>query len=128
MYNRAVRIHKYIYEALLRLDWKGFMPWLETHHPNQIHSVSALLDQVSDAREEMSQAKFDELLSSDVLADSLILWNQFLSYLRHDNENLSTFWMSYVDMVGDILLGLIRASREGNWELHLFAIRKMIPW
>ena len=110
MYNRAVRVHKYIYEALLRLDWKGFIPWLETHHPNQIHSVSALLDQVSDAREEMSQAKFDELLSSDCLADSLILWNQFLSYLRHENENLSTFWMSYVDMVGDILLGLIRAS------------------
>ena len=127
MYNRAVRVHKYIYEALLRPDWKGFMPWLETHHPNQIHSVSALLDQVSDAREEMSQAKFDELLSSDGLADSLILWNQFLSYLRHDNGNLSTFWMSYVDMVGDILLGLIRASREGNWQLHLFAIRKMIP-
>ena len=31
-------------------------------------------------------------------------------------------------MVGDILLGLIRASREGNWQLYLFAIRKMIPW
>ena len=53
---------------------------------------------------------------------------QFLSYLRHDNGNLSTFWMSYVDMVGDILLGLIRVSREGNWQLHLFAIRKTIPW
>ena len=63
-----------------------------------------------------------------LLADSLILWNQFLSYLRHDSGNSSTFWMSYVDMVGDILLGLIRDSREGNWELHLFAIRKMIPW
>ena len=99
MYNRDVRVHKYIYEALLRLDWKDFMPWLETHHPNQIHSVSALLDQVSDAREEMSQAKFDELLSSDGLADSLILWNQFLSYLRHDNENLSTFWPSGCHML-----------------------------
>ena len=128
MYNRAVRVHKYIYEALLRLAWKGFIPWLEAHHPNQIHSVSALRDQISDAREEMFQAKFYELLSSDGLADSLILWNQFLSYLRHDSGNSSTFWMSYVDMVGDILLGLLRASREGNWELHLFAIRKMIPW
>ena len=31
-------------------------------------------------------------------------------------------------MVNDILLGLIRASREGNWELHMASIRAMIPW
>jgi len=30
-------------------------------------------------------------------------------------------------MVG-ILLEMIRASREGNWPLHLHAIRMMIPW
>ena len=34
--------------------------------------------------------------------------------------------MTYQDMVGDILLGMIRASKEGNWELHLAAIRKLI--
>ena len=31
-------------------------------------------------------------------------------------------------MVTEILLELISPSREGNWQLHLFAIRKMIPW
>ena len=36
--------------------------------------------------------------------------------------------MSYVDIVGDILLGLLRASREGNWHLHFSAISKIIPW
>ena len=35
--------------------------------------------------------------------------------------------MSYVDMA-KIVLGLIRASREGNWMLHLTAIGQMIPW
>ena len=35
--------------------------------------------------------------------------------------------MSYVDMA-KIALGLIRASREGNWMLHLTAIGQMIPW
>ena len=29
---------------------------------------------------------------------------------------------NYVDMVGDTLLGLIRTSGGGNWQLHLFAI------
>jgi len=37
-----------------------------------------------------------------------------------------THRMSYLDMV-EILLEMIRASREGNWPLHLHAIR-MIPW
>ena len=32
-----------------------------------------------------------------------------------------------MDMV-DILLGLIRASREGDWMLHLASVRAMIPW
>ena len=68
---------------------------------------------------EKSQQKFDELLSSDGLADSLILWNQLLSYIRRDNGNVSTFWMSYVDRVGDILLGLIRASSR----LTIFCIQ-----
>ena len=35
--------------------------------------------------------------------------------------------MSYVEMV-EILLGLIRASRDGDFELHILCIRSMIPW
>ena len=34
----------------------------------------------------------------------------------------------HVDMVGGILLSLLQASREGNWILHLHAVRLMIPW
>ena len=40
---------------------------------------------------------------------------------------LAVFWMNYIDIV-EILLGLIRADREGNWSLHLAHIQKMIPW
>ena len=36
--------------------------------------------------------------------------------------------MSNADMVGGILLGLLRASQEGNWVLHMSAIEAMIPW
>ena len=57
-----------------------------------------------------------------------VSWNEYLDFLRHDNGNLSAFWMSYVDIVGAILVGLLRASREGNWHLHLSAISKIIPW
>ena len=32
-----------------------------------------------------------------------------------------------IDMV-DIVLALVRASREGNWDLHLQSVHTMIPW
>ena len=36
MYNRAARTHKYIYEALMRLVWKGFIPWIEANLQHQL--------------------------------------------------------------------------------------------
>ena len=32
-YNRAVRFHKLMYEALQRLIWKGFQTWIEEKVP-----------------------------------------------------------------------------------------------
>ena len=37
------------------------------------------------------------------------------------------FWLMYIEMV-QILLLFIRATRENNWELHLSAVRLMLPW
>ena len=31
-YNRGVRFHKLMYEALMRLVWKGFRPWIAENH------------------------------------------------------------------------------------------------
>ena len=52
------------------------------------------------------------------------LFHRYLDHLRYNNGNLSTFWMSYIDIV----LGLLRSSREEDWSLHLSSIREMIPW
>ena len=54
-------------------------------------------------------------------------FQDYLDFLRTENGDLSTFWMSYVDMV-EIVLGLVRASREGDFDHHLMCIRAMIPW
>jgi len=35
--------------------------------------------------------------------------------------------MTYIHLVGDVLLGLIRASQNGNFMLHLYAVHHMIP-
>ncbi|KAG0712285.1 hypothetical protein GWK47_018839 [Chionoecetes opilio] len=34
-YNRAVRLHKLMYEALMRIIWKGFRVWIESNHPDK---------------------------------------------------------------------------------------------
>ena len=66
-------------------------------------------------------------MKSQPYSELIVLYDKFLDYLRNSNGKLSSFWMSYLDIV-EILLNLLRASREGDWELHLTAIRKMIPW
>ena len=127
-YNRGVRAHKYLYEALMRLAWAEFMRWLETSDPNHHITVVSFLEQVDTLASNLKQEGFEELLQSQVLSQVMSMWREFLNHLRHNNGELSAFWMSYVDMVEGVLLGLLRASREGDWDLHLHSIRMMIPW
>ncbi|KAL1022659.1 hypothetical protein UPYG_G00030610 [Umbra pygmaea] len=77
---------------------------------------------------DLNQEKINNLLQSPLSVELITLWTDFLEHLRHNNGVLSAFWMSYIDMVEDVVLGLLRAPREGDWELHLHAIRTMIPW
>ena len=127
MYNGAVRVHKTIYERLLRTAWKGFIPWLEANFANQMIPITALMlqVQVEVLHDDISQETFYLLMDHE---DDHFVEPVNLEYLRHSNGDLSAFWMTYLDMAGDILLQMIRASSEGNWELHLVAIRKLIQW
>ena len=49
------------------------------------------------------------LLQSPLSAELIILWTDFLEHLHHNSGELSAFWMSYIDMVEDVVLGLLRA-------------------
>ena len=58
---------------------------------------------------------------------SIELFRTYVNVLRYDKVQLAAFWMAYLEMI-DILLGLLRADREGDWPLHLSCIQSMIPW
>ena len=60
-------------------------------------------------------------------SEFIVLYDKYLGYLRNSNRKVSSFWMFYLHIV-EILLNLLRASREGSWELHLSITRKIIPW
>ena len=46
-YNRGVRAHKYLYEAMMRLAWAEFMRWLETGGPDHHITVVSLHLQIT---------------------------------------------------------------------------------
>ncbi|KAL8624130.1 hypothetical protein ACOMHN_036133 [Nucella lapillus] len=108
--------------------WQCFLPWVKDNHPDKLEAVNQLQDLVVNFHDDVGQAAFESFLQQSVVTYVLHLWNDFLNYLRHDNGELSAFWMTYVDIIQDILLGLLRASRDGDWDMHLHAIRLMIPW
>ena len=108
--------------------WQGFLPWIAGNHTDMFPVLQELEELISDFHKDIGQETFEALLDSPVVHQIFSLWDEYLQHLRYDNGDLSAFWMTYVDMVQDILLGLVQSSREGNWDQHLHAIRSLIPW
>ncbi len=112
----------------MRLAWGQFVVWVEDNL-EAVTMIKALENKVNIMADDLNQQDVDKLLDSSVLAKLVTLWMDFLEHLRHQNGELSAFWMSYIDMMENVVLGLLRASREGNWSLHLNATRSMLfPW
>ena len=127
MYNRGVRAHKLLYEALLRIAWKRFIPWVRTNYPNQFYSIQHALELIADTCEEIGPRTSNDTLHSDTYHTAVDLFDKFLNVLRNESGPLSCLWMSYMDLT-ETMLQMIRASREQNWSLHLSSVRDMIPW
>ena len=53
-YNRTVRVHKLVYESLLRLAWKGFLVWLEEHHVGDLQLLTETLKLIDSLRDSIS--------------------------------------------------------------------------
>lgn len=129
-YNRGVRMHKLAFEALMRIILVKFSSWAESKHEDTVTVLHELGNDIAQLYEEIGEAtseNFSQMLSQDATITAGKMFEEYLNFLRTQNGDLSSFWMSYIDMV-DILLMLIRATREGNWSLYLASIRKMIPW
>ena len=125
-YNRAIRFHKLMYEALQRLVWKGFKTWIEKF-PEKKEFIQGFFISLKPLYDDVCQTEQENVLSSQTFSEFMALYDTYLEYLRSSNGKLSSFWMSYIDIV-EIMLNLVRASREGHWELHISTAKQMIPW
>lgn len=126
-YNRGVRLCKLVYEALLRLAWKRFNAWLEANHMEDVRQLTGTTQAITEFTNNVSSDGLETAMQDQSVSTVILRFEEFLSHLRTSHGQLAAFWMSFVDLV-DMLLGLIRASREGNWPLHLASIRSFIPW
>ena len=120
-------MHKMAYEAFMRLALQGLYQWLDESHPNDCPQVQKCLDEIGTLADEVSTENHDEIFKSQVFKRFSDLFTEYTGHLRNTNGPLSAFWISYIDMI-ELLLHMIRASREGNWDLHLACVRQMLPW
>jgi hypothetical protein len=127
MYNRAVRVHKLMYEALLRIAWKEFIPWVENNHPDKVPLLQEATALTGDLNDDICPLSYENVVTHADFGALFALFDRFLECLRTERGDLAAFWMSYIDIVA-LLLELIRSSRERNWTMHLASIRSLIPW
>lgn len=124
-YNRGMRGHKLLMEAMFRLEWQAFVTWLPSHgginEAAVVQAVTACRQAVQDDEniEEALQQLKQHLRTVD---------EQFTMFKNEarSKSDLFAFWDDYVTMV-QLLLQFIRAERSGDWSLHLSAAAGMTP-
>ena len=127
-YNRGMRAHKLMFEALLRLAWTHFHERVVTYSCDDDRvKIAEALYHIGQLNADLCESQWHSILQLESVQFLMTKFEDFLEFLRLSNGELSAFWMSYVDIV-NLMLDIVRASREGNWSLHMQCIRSMIPW
>ena len=123
-YNRAVRLHKVVYEALFRMLLNKFEASLPAHAIDIFQQKEILIESF---KLDLCKDGFERIFMSKEFRE----WNDLL--VTHMNEtkskgsDLEKFWLTYLDLC-ELLLNLIFATRSGNWELYLACTEEVIPW
>lgn len=133
-YNRGVRAHKLLMEALMRLQWDAFSSWVKEATSNEedgkdndeeelnVDLVNSVVQSYRSAvTQEQRREAYLVLCNTTVYVNTL-----FSSFKLETSSQMFKFWDDYVAMVL-LLLKFIRAEREGDWNLHLEATTEMIP-
>ena len=114
MYNRSVRCHKLLYEALARMQLSEF---LSSQEKNQ---------DTSDRLASLSNCMLQNPDTVPKLGDFEEEFFQYIS-MRCAESPTYRFWNGYLEMVR-LLLTFLRATRESNWQEHLRTVRLMLKY
>ncbi|KAK3724019.1 hypothetical protein QZH41_000590 [Actinostola sp. cb2023] len=131
-YNRGVRAHKLMMEALFRLRWQAFVRWLNKTTQESLRS--SLDEQHVIKRMETFQMAINNKENVSQNLESMVtelkpLMEQFEAFRQEQKSKskMFAFWDEYICMV-IILLQFIKAERSADWSLHLAATTAMVPY
>ena len=119
-YNRSMRVHKLMLDALCKLQWEAYVENLSAEEKVVIHSIVERLELGYKRREiadVINDGEFQGLVSA---------FRSFTHKMCTENATFA-FWSTYLSMVENVLL-LTRATRTGNWDLHISIIKRILPW
>ena len=130
-YNRGIRGHKLIMEALLRLKWDAFCSWVSKAGGGEVESkggpILNLVDAVIERYRTATTAE-EKKEAYLLLCNTATRVEDLLTRFKQETSSkLFKFWDKYIEMIL-LLLEFIRAEREGDWELHLKVTTRMIPY
>lgn len=114
-YNRCVRSHKLVFEAMQRLRLLTFYESLQ-------ESESENLDVIDDKLLAHFYENIAQLISVDQDFTSWKTSYECFIQKRSEENPTFAFWSTYIEMV-QLLLLFIRATRTSDWNLHLSTLR-----
>ena len=89
-YNRGLRVHKLIMEALLRLQWKAFCRWLENANTDTQQLEAVRVDQV-----QTNLIKCKAAISEGQVKN---VFDGLCDFTENLHSQLFKFWNSYIKM------------------------------
>lgn len=104
-YNRSMRCHKLMGEALHRLRWQSFLDTLRDCTAQQYVKM------ITPIQNAFPMNLFSEATQDCVFQEMMKTYQECIN--NHSSNATYSYWSSYLDMVENVLL-LTRATREGD--------------
>ena len=123
-YNRAIRIQKILYEALIWLLINASKSSLSEDQRNLVESKTTSIEKL---KLNLGPEKNNFLLERDDIQSWYDLLKQFVDDLSKNGSDLSKSWLSYLEL-GELQLNLVFSIRSGDCEPYLACVEEVTPW
>ena len=131
-YNNAMRILKYLFDAVKRHMLDSFKEWVDDQSDIQSERLSISYREFMDSSELQS---FVASPSKRSLSSLRSEHKEILDHMHTYETNVingilgptASVWCSFLHMV-QILLDFARSVKLGDWNLHLQSTENMLPW
>ena len=121
-YNRSLRVHIVMTEALERLLFNHFIQC--SSKPKQARK---LYSDIYSFKTNMNNEELNKVLECESFNDLFYEYEYFKQLIRRgSNGKTAQFWLQYIDRVW-LLLQFSFATRQNDSELHIISLEKLCP-